>query len=97
MARIHLSKGYSQYGASMGRRNSHADDRTLPIKFRLQRLFLDSGGYDWAGAYWGSGTPLYVAEGDNGEVIVELFLRASTREDAKDSIKADYPAARFYR
>jgi hypothetical protein len=97
MARIHLSKGCSQYGAQMGRRDNHADDQSLAIRFKLQRLYLDSGGYDWAGAYWGFGAPLFVAEGDNGIDVAELFMRASDRDHAKAIILEQYPAAKFYR
>ena len=104
MGTLKLSNVSSPYGAPMGRRDSHADDRTRPIKFALRRVYLDSGGYDNGGAYWGIGAPLYQASGEYGEdadggagEYVEFYLRAHGREDAKAKIRADYPAARFYR
>jgi hypothetical protein len=59
-----FSKGYSIRGAQMGRpeyRNGPDGQVTDAPLFRLQRVRLDSGGYDNGGAYWGTGAPLYVA------------------------------------
>ncbi len=72
-------KGYSQYGASMGRRSSG----DLCGKIRMQRVVLDRGGYDKGGAYWGTGTPLWYAEDEDGN---QEYLRASTREEAKTKL-----------
>ena len=74
----------------------HAGD-TLPTDrpLYLRRVPLDSGGYDRGGAYWGHGTPLWWCGNAAGDI--DLFIRASSREDAKRIVREDYPAARFWR
>ncbi len=94
-----LPKAYSQYGASLGRRGSKGDPDE-PWRFHLHRVYLDAGGYDNGGAYWGFAEPLYRAwteprDSDGDEV--EIFLRAGTRALAKDKVRRDYPHATFYR
>lgn len=64
-------------------------------KVTLQRVRLDSGGYDPAGAYWGIGSPLYWAATDDGSF--DSTFRADDRDDAKAIVRQTYPAARFYR
>jgi hypothetical protein len=66
-----------------------------PRKFSLQRIRLDSGGYDSGGAYWGYGTPLYWYQSVDGQA--EGFLRATSREKAKAEIRKSYPSAKFFR
>lgn len=44
-------------GAPLGRPGAHNADAAG--RFTLQRVRLDSGGYDTSGAYWGRGEPLY--------------------------------------
>ena len=83
----------SKYGAPMGRpstarRDLEQDgllqpDGGLPRKLYLQRLRLDSGGYDSGGAYWGLGEPMWVAT-DHEDVTV--FVRALTRTLAKGAV-----------
>jgi hypothetical protein len=73
-----LPKVSTRYGAPMGR----ADSR-IAGKCRLQRIHLNSGGYDSGGAYWGHGKPLWVAMDSDGGM---LFCRANTREQAKGVI-----------
>lgn len=110
MARLTLPPVDCRYGAPLGRRQTYADDRSQVMRFRLQRVDLDRGGYDSGGAYWGRGAPLYWAEADLGETaahhahghngrspIVTRYLRAADREDAKRRIRAEFPNARFYR
>lgn len=90
-----LSKAYSQYGASMGRRTVGRDS-VAGAKPRLyvQRVRLDSGGYDSGGAYWGHGAALWrISDND----LFETYLRAATREAAKRKVLAEVPGARFYR
>lgn len=84
-----------KYGAPMGRDSTTtrelardgalAPDGGLPRKLYLQRVRLDSGGYDSGGAYWGHGEPLYVAT-DHEDVT--LFVRGADRDDAKDAVAA---------
>lgn len=78
-----LPKAYSEYGASMGRSSHHASERGQSIKLHLERVRLDSGGYDNGGAYWGSGDPLWYAHSDNGTEYVGFFFRARDRAAAK--------------
>lgn len=47
-------------------------------RFHLQRVRLDSGGYDEGGAYWGHGAPLFRFESEDG--LLSGFLRVD-RED----------------
>jgi hypothetical protein len=102
--RLKLSNVSSRYGAPMGRR-----DLTPPIReegfdrvrLHLRRVYIDSGGYDNGGAYWGFGVPLYqcsgyLAEGTDQEEAIEYYLRAGSREAAKQQVRTRYPAATFY-
>lgn len=82
----------SQYGAPMGRRSYPLG---LPNKLRLERVRLDSGGYDNGGAYWGHGDPLYMASGADGEG--PEYFRAKSRDDAKAILRNDHPDVKFYR
>ena len=71
-----------------------------PPRMSLQRVKLDSGGYDAGGAYWGYGEPLWRASDDTSNPTldtIELFFRAPTREQAKRHVLARIPTARFYR
>lgn len=65
-------------GAPMGRRDSPALSEA-PRSVRLFRLWLDRGGYDDGGAYWGHGETLYCAQDDEGN---RQFVRARTRAKA---------------
>lgn len=96
-----LSEASSPTGAAMGRLTILPRDPKARAVFYLSRVRLDTGGYDQGGAYWGIGDPLYRALsaediGENDE-HVELFVRASSRDYAKDAIKARVPGATFYR
>ena len=86
------TKAYSQYGASMGRRDSVAEALDVK-KLHLERVRLNSGGYDSGGAYWGQGAPLYVAWGDGQE----MFFRTKDRREAKEIAKGVFKHAEFYR
>lgn len=102
MTTLKLSNVSSKYGAPMGRRSYRADPEA-PIKFHLRRVYLDSGGYDNGGAYWGFGEPLYQYSGYDDiaapaeDELAEGYLRATTREDAKRQVRELYPRASFYR
>ena len=56
-----------RYGAPMGRGQWHDELPTAPLKFRLSRVRINSGGYDRGGAYWGLGAPLYQASAEGTE------------------------------
>lgn len=86
------TNAHSQYGASMGRRDNVAEALDVK-KLHLERVRLDSGGYDPGGAYWGLGAPLYVAWGDGQE----MFFRARDRREANEIAKGVFKHAEFYR
>ena len=87
------TKGYTQYGAQMGRKTDLPRDTTA--KIHLQRVRLDSGGYDKGGAYWGIGAPLFCAwcNSEDGVEVLTAYARAYDREHAKGL----FPNAKFYR
>jgi len=89
----------SKHGAPMGRPETPARWPSIPRKFYLQRVPLDSGGYDRGGAYWGLGPRLYWAswQGDGADSSIEFFFRARDREAAKAETIRRHPGARFYR
>ena len=86
------TKAYSQYGSSMGRPDRIAEVETV-AKIHLERVVLNTGGYDPGGAYWGLGAPLYVAWGDGKE----MFFRARDRREAKEIARGVFKNAKFYR
>lgn len=85
--------GAPKRGASLGR-PSATPLNPESLKFTLQHVRLNSGGYDSGGAYWGIGPRLYWATNDKD---IELFFRASDRAAAKTYVRKRYPAATFYR
>ena len=90
-----------KYGAPMGRADQptpYSGYRAIPDmahKFSLQRVRINSGGYDEGGAYWGLGQPLYWAMNENG--TIERFLRAKGRAEARAIVKAEFRNCTFYR
>jgi hypothetical protein len=68
---------------------------TQAMKFTLQRVRLNAGGYDSSGSYWGAGSPLYWYCHDEG--WPEGHIRAADRRSAKAYIRGLFPACRFYR
>ena len=65
MSQDYQTKGYSQYGASMGRSGSLPDaEGTLT----LRHVALVDGGYDHGGAYWGGPNNLYMVTDAEGGV-----------------------------
>ena len=86
-----LSNGSSSRGAQMGRRDTvSVNAQTIQPKFYLQKLRWVSGDYDQAGAYWGNsgGTSIYwgQAEVEGEDLIQEIFIRAYSRQDAKEQV-----------
>lgn len=81
-------------GAAMGR-GTIRGDITFNGKLTLKRSYLDSGGYDSNGTYFGHGGPLYWYASEDGSI--DGMLRAKDRETAKAEIRETYPEARFYR
>lgn len=83
----------TRYGAPLGRA-SRSNLDTDAGRIYLQRVPLDSGGYDRGGAYWGIGAPLFCAMDQDGRTY---FLRARSRDAAKTAALEIAPDARFYR
>jgi len=93
-------------GSQMGRRNELPDDKSAPIKLRIQKLKLVDGDYDQWGAYWGSGlgktfmycawkyTPSQVSTMLRFDALV--FVRARCRAEAKQLVRKQLPNAKFY-
>lgn len=63
-------------------------------KLQLQRVRLNSGGYDASGYYWGIDAPLWEVMDKNGDTH---HFRAADRDAAKAEIQKHCPDARFYR
>lgn len=80
------TKGYSQYGASMGRRSDLPQD--TDDRLEIHRVPIDQGGYDSGGAYWGLGKPLFCVSDEEGRTS---YLRARDAADAK----REFPNARW--
>jgi hypothetical protein len=99
-----LSKVGGAYGSPMGRSSYQSTEKDLPYKFYLRRVYLNNGGYDSGGAYWGVDRPLYRAYADpiwfenekRESDEVEFYVRASDRDWAKKKVTADYPNAKFF-
>lgn len=96
-----LSKVCTQYGAPMGRHDA-IEEPNEQIKFRLYKMPMSSCGcYDNGGAYWGAGDHkigfMYHAYGYGPQFKNEMFIRAITREHAKEQIKKVFKNCVFYR
>lgn len=81
-----------KYGSPMGRRDTLHNDGE-PMKLRLQYVPFVDGAYDQGGAYWGMPANLYVAWNEDGE----LYVRASSRDMAKQIIQGNWLGVTFYR
>ncbi len=57
----------------------------------LRRLYLDAGGYDVGGAYWGIGEPIFSALSECG--TIDRTLRATSQSAAISAILKDAPRA----
>ncbi len=73
---------------------SAAERAAYAPKVTLQRIRLDTGGYDPQGAYWGIGQPLYWAATDDGKL--DSTFRARDRAEAKEHVRTIIPGAKFY-
>lgn len=76
-----IDKGYSEYGASMGRSawRGHPEG-----KVTLYKLPIDQGGYDPGGAYWGGPDNIYYAVDEGGQF--RYFTRAKDIDEARRHI-----------
>lgn len=98
LERLKPSKVSGKYGAPMGRFNRLPDNTDEPVKLQMVRLRWVDGDYDQGGVYWGggSGDYIYFAKGDTSDVVVEVYVRAKRRNDAKAEVRKLLPNARFY-
>jgi hypothetical protein len=100
-----LSQLNCSRGAPMGRPNSLPSVREVPVKLSLRRLKFVDGCYDAGGAYWGlpenlwraTGFAIYPGKSNIASEPVEIFIRASTRENARATGKTMLPNCHFYR
>lgn len=88
-------------GAAMGR-PTVTGKADYDGQIRLRRSYLDSGGYDRNGTYFGFGDPLYWYASDDG--TIDGMLRATpaydskiSRADAREQVLAMYPKAKIRR
>jgi hypothetical protein len=61
------------------------------MKVSMRKIRLNQGGYDRTGAYWGIGSPLYVASctfADGQEV--DYTFRARDRAHAKEIVRTNW-------
>ncbi len=85
--------GDIQRGAALGRPTVQPFE-TPKGKLYLRRVYLDNGGYDTNGTYFGHGEPLYWVASEDCEL--DYMLRAKSRRAAKEQILEKYPDARFF-
>jgi hypothetical protein len=78
------TKGYTKYGAQMGRRSDLENDTMATLTVR--QVPLNEGGYDPGGAYWGGPNDLFCVSDDEGHVS---YLRAYSPSVAR----AKFPRA----
>mgnify|MGYP000844664607 CR=1 FL=1 len=89
------------YGAPLGDKGERGDS-SRPYKFHLQLLDMVDLCYDRAGTYWGMGDRHrgymygYMCD-DPEDGLVFGFVRARSREEAKNKVRDCYLHARFYR
>lgn len=79
-------------GAALGRATIDDVDKEYSGHLYLQKVTLNSGGYDRNGTYFGTGKPLYWVS--NQEGTVDRMLRAWGRVDARNQVLTWYPKAK---
>lgn len=86
--------GNPRRGAALGRR-THLGEYD-GSRLTLRRVYLNSGGYDKNGTYFGhGGEPLFWCASEDG--AIDFCLRALSRELAKKEVREQIPGAKFYR
>lgn len=73
----------SRYGAPLGRFCGNPDP-DAEGRFTLQRVPIDSGGYDRGGAYWGHGAELYYYASADG--TAEGYFRLSSKHRSEAAL-----------
>ncbi len=82
-------------GAALGRPTIQDEPKEYDGKLTLRRSYLDNGGYDKNGTYFGQGKPLYWC--DNEDNTIDFMLRAYDREHAREQVLKRYPNAKVRR
>lgn len=77
-----VSRGAREVGAGI---SSNPSEPRPKFKIYLERVRLDSGGYDSRGQYWGVGEPLYRYSDDSG--AIDGYVRAASRAEAKEKVR----------
>ena len=86
--------GDASRGAAMGR-PTVLGPAWFGGQIRLRRSYLDNGGYDSNGTYFGIGSPLYWYASDDGEI--DGMTRGSSRAEARAYVLSLYPLAKVRR
>jgi hypothetical protein len=93
-----MPKDGSARAAPFGRTGARlGEGGNSPLKFHLQRLPINASGYDTGGVYWGHGALIWLAQSEDEQGVIVAYLRAKTRDAAKDLILAGWPNATFYK
>lgn len=82
----------------MGRQSTPLKDippGPAPLALSVQTLHVGVTGYDKGGVYWGAGLPVFLGSTRSG--AVQLYVRAESREKAKEALLALVPHAKFLR
>jgi hypothetical protein len=84
-------------GAALGRPTVKDAPRDYAGKLYIRRVYLNSGGYDSNGTYFGTGAPLFwvSANDESPDVDVDFMLRAASRDAAIVKVRAEYPNAKI--
>jgi hypothetical protein len=61
----------------------------------VSRVYLNGGGYDRTGEYFGVGAPLFHAFNDSD--TINFHVRAYDRADAVAEVRRRYPGSIFFR
>lgn len=88
--------GDPKRGAALGRHSDHAENpASWEGKLYVSRVYLDNGGYDPNGTYFGHGEPLFWVR--DAEYVVDYMIRARNRLLALGQVAKEYPKATFAR
>jgi len=87
--------GDPRRGAAMGRASVTDAPKDYDGKIGLRRVYLNTGGYDSNGTYFGHGDPLFWAANEDGDI--DFMLRAYNRDKARELVLAKFPKAKVRR
>lgn len=87
--------GVKSRGAALGRPHITDEPKEYTGFLSVQRVRINSDGYDKNGTYFGHGGPLYWCA--NEECTVDFVVRARDRESALKQVLKEYPNAKVRR